>query len=126
MTSSNRWQTRKMLSRLHHRLDLSWLSEPFPLAVRRSLLVSGDRDLLAEDVPILANRYEALQATGISGIAWTAAVITPNNDPARVTDLVAAPGVRRMGTWACLRPPPGDFRKLISALPVGRSSYKSA
>ena len=38
-------------------IDLSWLEEPYPLAVRRSLLVSGDRDLLVEDVPVLAQRF---------------------------------------------------------------------
>jgi adenosylhomocysteine nucleosidase len=28
-------------------IDLTWLGEPYPLAVQRSLLVSGDRDLMA-------------------------------------------------------------------------------
>ena len=32
-------------------LDLSWLSPPYPHAVRRTLLVSGDRDLLVEEIP---------------------------------------------------------------------------
>jgi adenosylhomocysteine nucleosidase len=79
-------------------IDLSWLRQPFPLAVRRSLLVSGDRDLLVEDVPRLAAQYGAAAGDWESGaIAWTA---RRNNTPLLilrgVTDLV-----RHMATWLC-------------------------
>jgi adenosylhomocysteine nucleosidase len=55
-------------------IDLSWLGEPYPQAVRRSLLVSGDRDLLVEDVPMLKERYGAVAGDWESGaIAFVAA-----------------------------------------------------
>lgn len=55
-------------------IDLSWLGEPYPQAVRRTLLVSGDRDLLVEEIPQLAQRYGAVAGDWESGaIAWVAA-----------------------------------------------------
>ena len=33
-------------------LDLSWLKQPYPHPVRRGLLVSADRDIVVEDIPI--------------------------------------------------------------------------
>ena len=56
------------------RLDLSWLSEPYPLPVRRERLISADRDILADEVPRLVERYQAVAADWESGaIAWVAA-----------------------------------------------------
>jgi len=56
------------------RLDLDWLPRPYPSPVRRALLVSGDRDLLIEDIPMLKQRYAAIAGDWESGaIAWTAA-----------------------------------------------------
>jgi len=61
---------------IHHYttdLDLEWLSEPFPLPVFRSLLVSGDRDLLPQDIPMLRSKYGAVAGDWESGaIAFTA------------------------------------------------------
>jgi adenosylhomocysteine nucleosidase len=55
-------------------LDLSWLGEPFPLPVRKSLLVSGDRDLHAKEISKLAQRYGAVAGDWESGaIAYVAA-----------------------------------------------------
>jgi adenosylhomocysteine nucleosidase len=55
-------------------IDLAWLNEPYPHAVRRTLLVSGDRDLQVEEIPHLAQRYGALAGDWESGaIAWVAA-----------------------------------------------------
>jgi adenosylhomocysteine nucleosidase len=55
-------------------LDLSWLAEPYPQVVRRGLLVSADRDLLARDVPYLRERYGAVAGDWESGaIAYVAA-----------------------------------------------------
>lgn len=55
-------------------IDLSWLHEPYPQMVRRSLLVSGDRDLLVEDLPGLKERYGAVAGDWESGaIAFVAA-----------------------------------------------------
>ncbi len=41
-------------------LDLSWLREPYPMPVRRALMVSGDRDLVPADVPRLHARFGAV------------------------------------------------------------------
>jgi adenosylhomocysteine nucleosidase len=55
------------------RLDLAWLGEPLPRPVRRSLLVSGDRDIVAADIPQLVEKYGAVAADWESGaIAWVA------------------------------------------------------
>lgn len=55
-------------------LDLSWLREPFPQPVRRSLLVSADRDIVISDIPMLVEKYDAAAADWESGaIAWVAA-----------------------------------------------------
>lgn len=55
-------------------MDHSWLREPFPLHVRRSLLVSADRDICVPDIPMLVERYQAAAADWESGaIAWVAA-----------------------------------------------------
>ena len=54
-------------------LDLSWLREPYPHAVRRTLIVSGDRDLVVEDIPMLQSTYGAVAGDWESGaIAWVA------------------------------------------------------
>jgi adenosylhomocysteine nucleosidase len=55
-------------------LDLSWLSGEVPQKVRRTLLVSGDRDLLVEEIPRLKEQYGAVAGDWESGaIAWVAA-----------------------------------------------------
>ena len=38
-------------------IDLSWLSEPYPHPVLRTVLVSADRDLVAEDISVLKSKY---------------------------------------------------------------------
>jgi adenosylhomocysteine nucleosidase len=60
------------------KIDLSWLDAAFPerhypQPVVRSLLVSADRDLIAEDIPHLINHYGAAAGDWESGaIAWVA------------------------------------------------------
>jgi adenosylhomocysteine nucleosidase len=55
-------------------LDLAWLAEPYPQPVRRTLLVSADRDLLAAEIPRLKQEYDAVAGDWESGaIAWVAA-----------------------------------------------------
>ncbi len=55
-------------------IDLSWLRTPYPQPVTRGLLVSGDRDILPEDIPWLRERFGAMAADWESGaIAWVAA-----------------------------------------------------
>ena len=75
-------------------LDLSWLREPYPQPVRRTLLVSADRDLIVEDIPQLKAQYGAVAGDWESGaIAWVA---DQNNTRCLilrgVTDLVGASG----------------------------------
>jgi adenosylhomocysteine nucleosidase len=54
-------------------LPTGWLKEPYPLPVRRALLVSADRDLLVEQIPELKQRYGAAAGDWESGaIAWVA------------------------------------------------------
>jgi adenosylhomocysteine nucleosidase len=54
-------------------LDLSWLPQELPSAVTRGLLVSGDRDIVASDIPHLVDQYGAVAADWESGaIAWVA------------------------------------------------------
>lgn len=75
-------------------LDLSWLVEPYPMPVQRGLLLSGDRDLVVEEVPVLRARFGAAAGDWESGaIAYVAA----RNDVRclilrGVTDLVGADG----------------------------------
>ena len=40
-------------------LDLSFLLEPYPWGVKRQAMLSADRDLLAEDIPFLVQKYDA-------------------------------------------------------------------
>ena len=55
-------------------IDLSWLREPYPQPVRRTLIVSGDRDLIPAEVPMLKERFGAAAGDWESGaIAWVAA-----------------------------------------------------
>lgn len=55
-------------------IDLSWLTGPFPQNVQRALMVSGDRDVLCEDIEALHQKYGATAADWESGsIAWVAA-----------------------------------------------------
>ena len=54
-------------------LDLSWLPPELPHPVLRSLMVSGDRDIVASDVPHLINKHQAIAADWESAaIAWVA------------------------------------------------------
>lgn len=56
------------------RLDLAWLKENYPQPIRRTLLVSADRDVLVEDIPRLKAEFGAVAGDWESGaIAWVAA-----------------------------------------------------
>jgi len=55
-------------------IDLSWLGDDHPIDVQRGLLVSGDRDLVADEVQGLKERYGARAGDWESGaIAWVSA-----------------------------------------------------
>lgn len=54
-------------------IDLSWLQVPFPQPVTRTVLVSADRDLAAEELPRLQAQFGAVAGDWESGaIAWVA------------------------------------------------------
>jgi len=80
-------------------IDLSWLQEPYPQPVRRDLIVSGDRDILAQDIPWLVEKFGAVAGDWESGsIAFVA-----NKNQVRllilrgVTDLVNVGGGEAYG-----------------------------
>ena len=80
-------------------LDLSWLEGRYPEDVRRTLLVSGDRDLFVEDIPRLRAQFGAVAGDWESGaIAYVAA---RNNTRCLilrgVTDLVGSSGGEAYG-----------------------------
>ena len=52
-------------------IDLQWLPRLTPSPVLRGLLVSADRDIVREDIPMLIEKYDAVAADWESGaIAW--------------------------------------------------------
>jgi adenosylhomocysteine nucleosidase len=80
-------------------IDLSWLDGRHPSSTVRGLMVSGDRDIVVEDIPMLIEKYGAVAADWESGpIAWVA-----NKNCVRclilrgVTDLVGAGGGEAYG-----------------------------
>jgi adenosylhomocysteine nucleosidase len=80
-------------------LDLSWLREPYPQRVRRGLLISADRDIVAAEIAGLRERFGAAAADWESGaIAWvTARSGVPCLILRGVTDLVGAEGGEAYG-----------------------------
>ncbi len=48
-------------------MDLAWLKGPPPIPVRRGLLLSGDRDLIAEEIPELKRRFGGMAGDWESG-----------------------------------------------------------
>jgi adenosylhomocysteine nucleosidase len=55
-------------------IDLSWLGNDYPQEVTRTLLVSGDRDLMIDEIPVLREKFGAVAGDWESGaIAWVAA-----------------------------------------------------
>jgi adenosylhomocysteine nucleosidase len=101
-------------------IDLSWLSEPYPSPVRRSLLVSADRDLLVEDIPNLKRRYGAAAGDWESGaIAWVAARHGVRTLILRgVTDLVGSTGGEAYGNLDLFKEAAATImRALVGALP---------
>lgn len=81
------------------RLNLDWLPEALPQAVRRARLVSADRDILPQDIPMLIERFGAVAADWESGaIAW---VTAQNKVPCLilrgVSDLVSSNGGEAYG-----------------------------
>jgi adenosylhomocysteine nucleosidase len=80
-------------------IDLEWLGKNYPQSVRRTLLVSGDRDLVIEDIPRLKAEFGAVAGDWESGaIAYVAARNNMRCLILRgVTDLVGSGGGEAYG-----------------------------
>jgi adenosylhomocysteine nucleosidase len=83
-------------------LDLSWLAEPYPQPVRKGLLLSADRDLVAGEVAGLVERFDGVAGDWESGaIAWVAQQNHTRCLILRgVTDLVNADGGEAYGDFS--------------------------
>jgi len=101
-------------------LDLSWLPRVTPTPVARGLLLSGDRDIVKDDIPELIRKYHAVAADWESGaIAWVA-----NRNHQRllilrgVTDLVGSEGGEAYGDYELFLSRTKEvMRGLLDALP---------
>jgi len=102
-------------------IDLSWLPKYPPLDVRRSLLISGDRDLLIQEIPHLKSRFGAVAGDWESGaIAWVAARNQVRVLILRgVTDLVGSSGGEAYDNLELFEAAATDIlKRLIAELPV--------
>lgn len=101
-------------------LDLSWLDNHYPIEVQRTLLVSGDRDLVVEEIPRLQARYDAIAGDWESGaIAFVAARNQVRLLILRgVTDLVGASGGEAYGNIQFFtQATQGILKHLVTSLP---------
>ena len=80
-------------------IDLSWLRAPYPSKVTKTLLVSGDRDLVPAQLHELASRYNAVAGDWESGaLAYTCARNKQRVVILRgISDLVGAEGDETYG-----------------------------
>ena len=107
------------------KLDLSWLDDREPRTVGsgkliRDLLVSADRDIVVDDIPMLVEKYGAVAADWESGaIAWVAQRNGTRLLILRgVTDLVGAEGGEAYGNIALFHTRTRDVMKgLFEQLP---------
>ena len=101
-------------------LDLSWLPRVLPFPVLRGLLISGDRDIVIEDIPMLIQKYQAVAADWESGaIAWVAKRNGVRTLILRgVTDLVGVSGGEAYGDYDLFIQRTREImRKLFEQLP---------
>ena len=102
------------------KVDLAWLPRVLPFPVQRGLLVSGDRDIVAQDIPMLVQKYQAVAADWESGaIAWVAKRNGVRTLILRgVTDLVATSGGEAYGAYELFLQRTGQImKKLFDQLP---------
>jgi adenosylhomocysteine nucleosidase len=108
-------------------IDTSWIKEPYPFPVYKGTIVSGDRDLRPEDIPMLKEKYDAKVGDWESGgIAYVC-----NKNGKRllilrgVSDLVGSSGGEAYnGTrvvW--VEAAEGIMKKLINSLPIWLKKY---
>lgn len=111
--------SREAIAHYATEIDLSWLKDDGDAV--RSLLLSADRDILAEEIPALIETYDAVAADWESGaIAWTA-----KRNGVRVlilrgvTDLVGEAGGEAYGNPALFQERTKDvMRRLFARTPA--------
>jgi adenosylhomocysteine nucleosidase len=98
-------------------LELAWLPETLPSIVRRGLLVSADRDILADDIPMLVSRFGAVAGDWESGaIAWVA-----NKNRVKclilrgVTDIVGSGGGEAYGNFGLYQQRTDEIMQRLTA-----------
>lgn len=110
-------------------VDLRWLPPVLPQPVWRGLLVSGDRDIVPEDIPGLIAKYDAVAADWESAaIAWVA---RKSNQPVLilrgVTDLVDTQRGEAYGDYQLFsQRTDAMMRRLIDALPLWLDAMQPA
>jgi adenosylhomocysteine nucleosidase len=109
-------------------IDLSWLHSPLPAGVRRGIIVSADRDVLAGDVQRLASQYGASAADWESGAIARVAVKNGKRllILRGVTDLVSSKGGEAYGIEALFEKNTAIvMRSLLESLPgwLSRAGY---
>lgn len=108
--------------------ELTWLGQDFPTTVRRAKLLSADRDVLPQDIPMLISRFDAIAADWESGaFAWVA---SQNNTGwlilRGVSDIVDHTGSETYGNvslWA--ERSKRIMAKLLDCLPYCLQRYQS-
>jgi adenosylhomocysteine nucleosidase len=109
-------------------LDLQWLPKVLPSPVSRGLLVSGDRDIVVEDIPHLVRKYNAVAADWESGaIAWVAARNRQRLLILRgVSDLVGRDGGEAYGDYDLFLSRTREvLKQLLDVLPAWLSAIDS-
>lgn len=109
-------------------IDLPWLQKPYPQDVVRTMLVSGDRDLLAEDIPLLQTKFGAVAGDWESGaIAYVARRNQTDLLILRgVTDLVSRAGGEAYGNFKLYEQETVNvMRVLLEALPKWIEMWRS-
>ena len=102
------------------RIDLSWLGNIYPIPVRKALLVSGDRDLIPNEIPYLKSQYNAVAGDWETGaIAWVASHNEIKLLMLRgVTDLVGLKGGEAYGNIVLFRSATKEIMsQLVDSLP---------
>lgn len=96
-------------------IDLTWLKDSLPHEVHRTVMVSGDRDLLVDEISKLSVDYGAVVGDWESGaIAWVAARNGVRCLILRgVTDIVGEAGSQAYGNFEFFRE---ETRKVMSRL----------
>lgn len=112
--------TEKAIKYFSSDIDLSWLKEPYPITVHRGTIVSGDRDIQPDDIPLLKEKYGAKVGDWESG---SISFVCRHNDTKLVilrgvSDLVDSDGGDAYGervVW--VEAAERIIRRLIDSLP---------